>query len=66
LLREGESPVLPVREEKKKGLESFARLFLYYHELGGGERIYHHLAPLTCGLGGGALESKGGAVPDSP
>jgi hypothetical protein len=58
-----ESPVLPREAREKEGLESFGT-FLYHLELGGGERIHHHLAPLTCGLGGGALESRGRAVPD--
>jgi hypothetical protein len=39
-------------------------LFLYQLELGGGET--YHLAPLSCGLSGGALEPRGGAVPDYP
>jgi hypothetical protein len=41
-------------------------LFLYNLELGGGETVHHHLALLTCGLGGGALEPRRGAVPDYP
>jgi hypothetical protein len=57
-----ESPVLPREAREKEGLESFGT-FLYHLELGAGERIHHHLAPLTCGLGGGALESRGRAVP---
>jgi hypothetical protein len=55
-----------VREDKKKGQGLFGRSFLYYLELEGGETILHHLATLTCGLGGGALESRGEAVPDYP
>jgi hypothetical protein len=55
-----------VSEGKKKGMESFGRSFLHHFELGGGETICHHLAPLTCGLGRGTLESSGEAVPDYP
>jgi hypothetical protein len=40
------------------------RWFVYHLELRGGETIHHYLAPLTCGLGGGALEPRWGAVPD--
>jgi hypothetical protein len=57
-LRDGGSPVLP-GEEREEGLGSLGRLFLYHLELGGGETIHHHLAPLTCSLGGEALESRG-------
>jgi hypothetical protein len=42
------------KKKKKRGLGSFARLFLYHLERGGGERIRHYLAPPTCGSGGGA------------
>jgi hypothetical protein len=53
-----------VREEKKG--QGLLVSFLYHLELGGGETICHHLAPLTYRLGGGTLESREGAVPDSP
>jgi hypothetical protein len=66
LLREGESPVLPGKGREKERLGSFDRSFLYHLELGGGETLHHHLAPLTCGLGGGALEPRRGGVPDYP
>jgi hypothetical protein len=38
--------------------------FLYHLELGGGEVLCHHLAPLSYGLVGGTLEPRGGAIPD--
>jgi hypothetical protein len=59
LSRQGESPALPCEErEEKEGLGSLSRLFLYHLELGGGETLCHPLAPFTCVLGGGALESQ--------
>jgi hypothetical protein len=61
----GNSPILSAeeRKEEEEGLGSLGRSFLYHLELGGGETC-HLLAPLTCGQGGGALEARGGAVPD--
>jgi hypothetical protein len=60
----GNHPFRQVREEE--GLGSLGRLFLYHLELGGRETLYHHLALLTCGLGGGALDPRGLAAPDYP
>jgi hypothetical protein len=65
-LKEGKSPILPGEGREDKGLGSFGRSFLYNLELGGGERINHHLDPLTCGLWREALESRGKIVPDYP
>jgi hypothetical protein len=65
-LREGQSPILPGEGREEEGLGSFDRLFLYHLELGDGEIIHHHLASLTCGLGGRALESRCRAVLDYP
>jgi hypothetical protein len=48
-----------VRGGKKKGQDLLMDHFLYHLELGGGETICDHLAPLTCELGGEALESRG-------
>jgi hypothetical protein len=65
LLREGESHVLlgeGWEEEERPG--SLGRPFLYHLELGGGETLCHHLAPLTCGPE--VAEARGGAVPDYP
>jgi hypothetical protein len=47
----GESPILPGKGREEEGLGSLGRSFLYHLELGSGETIRHHLAPLTCGLG---------------
>jgi hypothetical protein len=67
LLREEESPILPGEgREEEEGPGSLDRLFLYHLELEGEETICHHLAPPTCGVGGGALEPRGGSVPDYP
>jgi hypothetical protein len=65
-LREGESPVLPGESREEEGLRCLGRSFLCHLELGCEETIYHHLGPLSCGLGGGALEARGGAVPGHP
>jgi hypothetical protein len=67
LLREEESPSLPGEGRgEEEGPGSLGRSFLYDLELGDGETIHHHLAPLTCGLGGGTLEPREGTVPDYP
>jgi hypothetical protein len=58
--------VLPGEGREEEGPGSFGRLSLDHLELGGGEKVHYHLVPLTCGFVGGALGSKGGAVPDYP
>jgi hypothetical protein len=58
-LKKGESPVLPGKEIRRR-----AGKFLYHLELGGGELICPCLGPLICGLGGRALEPRGGAITD--
>jgi hypothetical protein len=65
-VRKGESPILPGDVTEEEGLSSLRRSFLYHLELGGGETIGHHLAPLTCGLGERALEPRGTAASDYP
>jgi hypothetical protein len=62
------SPVLPggKREEEEERAGSLDMVFLYHLELGGRETLHHYLCPLTYGLGGGALEPRGGAVQDYP
>lgn len=65
-MKEGKSPILPDEGREEERLGSLGRLFLYHPELGGGETIRCHLAPLTCGLWEGVLQPRGGAVPDYP
>jgi hypothetical protein len=65
LLREEESTVLSHEGREGEGAGSLGRSFLYYLELGDGAIIHNHLASLTCGLGEGVLEPRGGAVPDN-
>jgi hypothetical protein len=48
-----------VREEKKRGWGLFVGHFKYHLELGGGERIHHHLV-------GEELLSQGGSSPSYP
>jgi hypothetical protein len=50
-----------IEGKEEEELRSFGRSFLYHLELRGGERIYHHLAFLTCGLG--ELLSQEGSSP---
>jgi hypothetical protein len=51
---------------RNEELEPLGMVFLYHLELGGGETLPHYLVPLTYGLGGKALEPRGGAVPGYP
>jgi hypothetical protein len=64
LLREGESPILPGKKSKKKGRGLLVGCFYTTLNLEVGKQ---YLAPLTCELGGGALEpreEKSQAIPN--